>query len=190
MKENVNGRHRRMAVLLSCAAVCTVLLGSCSDIENHAPLYVYGLGLDKDAAGFKLYALVSEDGDADVSDASHPGRQGNADRGGSSGGAAASENGGNAGADAGTGGGASGSEGNPLMLLTYGGKTPEDAFESFFAERDDVYTGSLQEYLWGESLDESARRAAALYLLGSSRLPLKRPVRIVGDPYGVLRNMS
>lgn len=61
--------------------------------------------------------------------------------------------------------------------LVYGGKTPGAAFDAFFADNPDVYTGTLKNYVWSDSLTGEDRFAAVLYIVDSPSLPLKILVR-------------
>ena len=66
---------------------------------------------------------------------------------------------------------------NTQTTLVYGGKTPRDAFDAFFAANPVIYTGTLEAYVFGDTLTEDDLFETALYLLDSPSLPLKILVR-------------
>ena len=143
------------------AVILLVLAGTlcgCSDIVNKQPLYVYGFGLDTREAGVMLYVLCGEGG-------------------GNSGGSSGSS---------GNEGGSSGSEQakeSSLNVLSFAGKDTESAFENFFSENGDVYTGTVEAYLLGAGVDKKTLDDFKVYLVNSNKLPLKRNAYYNPDPY-------
>lgn len=143
------------------AVILLVLAGTlcgCSDIVNKQPLYVYGFGLDTREAGVMLYVLCGEGG-------------------GNSGGSSGSS---------GNEGGSSGSEQakeSSLNVLSFAGKDTESAFENFFSENGDVYTGTVEAYLLGAGVDKKTLDDFKVYLVNSNKLPLKRNACYNPDPY-------
>ena len=143
------------------AVILLVLAGTlcgCSDIVNKQPLYVYGFGLDTREAGVMLYVLCGEGG-------------------GNSGGSSGSS---------GNEGGSSGSEQakeSSLNVLSFAGKDTESAFENFFSENGDVYTGTVEAYLLGAGVDKKTLDDFKVYLVNSNKLPLKRNACYNADPY-------
>lgn len=143
------------------AVILLVLAGTlcgCSDIVNKQPLYVYGFGLDTREAGVMLYVLCGEGG-------------------GNSGGSSGSS---------GNEGGSSGSEQakeSSLNVLSFAGKDTESAFENFFSENGDVYTGTVEAYLLGAGADKKTLDDFKVYLVNSNKLPLKRNAYYNADPY-------
>ena len=143
------------------AVILLVLAGTlcgCSDIVNKQPLYVYGFGLDTREAGVMLYVLCGEGG-------------------GNSGGGSGSS---------GNEGGSSGSEQakeSSLNVLSFAGKDTESAFENFFSENGDVYTGTVEAYLLGAGVDKKTLDDFKVYLVNSNKLPLKRNAYYNADPY-------
>lgn len=143
------------------AVILLVLAGTlcgCSDIVNKQPLYVYGFGLDTREAGVMLYVLCGEGG-------------------GNSGGSSGSS---------GNEGGFSGSEQakeSSLNVLSFAGKDTESAFENFFSENGDVYTGTVEAYLLGAGVDKKTLDDFKVYLVNSNKLPLKRNAYYNPDPY-------
>ena len=143
------------------AVILLVLAGTlcgCSDIVNKQPLYVYGFGLDTREAGVMLYVLCGEGG-------------------GNSGGSSGSS---------GNEGGFSGSEQakeSSLNVLSFAGKDTESAFENFFSENGDVYTGTVEAYLLGAGADKKTLDDFKVYLVNSNKLPLKRNAYYNADPY-------
>ena len=154
------------------------LLCGCAAQSEQATLYVKKIELDKDEAGFRLYVTVlSEDAftgskgasdksdTADESDKSDESEK--SDTSDTSADGASTEK--NA-------AGLASSESDPTTLV-YGGKTPRDAFDAFFAANPVIYTGTLEAYVFGDTLTEDDLFETALYLLDSPSLPLKILVR-------------
>lgn len=152
---------KRVKKTMYLAVISLVLAGTlcgCSDIVNKQPLYVYGFGLDTREAGVMLYVLCGEGG-------------------GNSGGSSGSS---------GNEGGSSGSEQakeSSLNVLSFAGKDTESAFENFFSENGDVYTGTVEAYLLGAGVDKKTLDDFKVYLVNSNKLPLKRNAYYNADPY-------
>lgn len=152
---------KRVKKTMYLAVISLVLAGTlcgCSDIVNKQPLYVYGFGLDTREAGVMLYVLCGEGG-------------------GNSGGSSGSS---------GNEGGSSGSEQakeSSLNVLSFAGKDTESAFENFFSENGDVYTGTVEAYLLGAGVDKKTLDDFKVYLVNSNKLPLKRNASYNADPY-------
>lgn len=152
---------KRVKKTMYFAVILLVLAGTlcgCSDIVNKQPLYVYGFGLDTREAGVMLYVLCGEGG-------------------GNSGGSSGSS---------GNEGGSSGSEQakeSSLNVLSFAGKDTESAFENFFSENGDVYTGTVEAYLLGAGVDKKTLDDFKVYLVNSNKLPLKRNAYYNADPY-------
>ena len=152
---------KRVKKTMNLAVISLVLAGTlcgCSDIVNKQPLYVYGFGLDTREAGVMLYVLCGEGG-------------------GNSGGSSGSS---------GNEGGSSGSEQakeSSLNVLSFAGKDTESAFENFFSENGDVYTGTVEAYLLGAGVDKKTLDDFKVYLVNSNKLPLKRNAYYNADPY-------
>ena len=152
---------KRVKKTMYFAVILLVLAGTlcgCSDIVNKQPLYVYGFGLDTREAGVMLYVLCGEGG-------------------GNSGGSSGSS---------GNEGGSSGSEQakeSSLNVLSFAGKDTESAFENFFSENGDVYTGTVEAYLLGAGADKKTLDDFKVYLVNSNKLPLKRNACYNADPY-------
>ena len=152
---------KRVKKTMYLAVISLVLAGTlcgCSDIVNKQPLYVYGFGLDTREAGVMLYVLCGEGG-------------------GNSGGSSGSS---------GNEGGSSGSEQakeSSLNVLSFAGKDTESAFENFFSENGDVYTGTVEAYLLGAGVDKKTLDDFKVYLVNSNKLPLKRNACYNADPY-------
>lgn len=147
------------------------MLGGCAAQSEKATLYVKKIELDKDEAGFRLYVTVlSEDaftGSKGASDKSEK-----SDTSDTSADGASTEK--NAAGLASS--GRDTAESDPTTLM-YGGKTPRDAFDAFFAANPVIYTGTLEAYVFGDTLTEDDLFETALYLLDSPSLPLKILVR-------------
>ncbi len=159
------------------------MLGGCAAQSEKATLYVKKIELDKDEAGFRLYVTVlSEDAftgskgasdksdTADESDKSDESEK--SDTSDTSADGASTEK--NAAGLASS--GRDTAESDPTTLV-YGGKTPRDAFDAFFAANPVIYTGTLEAYVFGDTLTEDDLFETALYLLDSPSLPLKILVR-------------
>ncbi len=159
------------------------MLGGCAAQSEKATLYVKKIELDKDEIGFRLYVTVlSEDAftgskgasdksdTADESDKSDESEK--SDTSDTSADGASTEK--NAAGLASS--GRDTAESDPTTLV-YGGKTPRDAFDAFFAANPVIYTGTLEAYVFGDTLTEDDLFETALYLLDSPSLPLKILVR-------------
>lgn len=159
------------------------MLGGCAAQSEKATLYVKKIELDKDEAGFRLYVTVlSEDvftgskGASDKSDTADESDKSDesekSDTSDTSADGASTEK--NAAGLASS--GRDTAESDPTTLV-YGGKTPRDAFDAFFAANPVIYTGTLEAYVFGDTLTEDDLFETALYLLDSPSLPLKILVR-------------
>lgn len=159
------------------------MLGGCAAQSEKATLYVKKIELDKDEIGFRLYVTVlSEDaftgskGASDKSDKSDTADESDksekSDTSDTSADGASTEK--NAAGLASS--GRDTAESDPTTLM-YGGKTPRDAFDAFFAANPVIYTGTLEAYVFGDTLTEDDLFETALYLLDSPSLPLKILVR-------------
>ena len=159
------------------------LLGGCAAQSEQTTLYVKKIELDKDEIGFRLYVTVlSEDaftgskGASDKSDKSDTADESDksekSDTSDTSADGALTEK--NAAGLASS--GRDTAESDPTTLM-YGGKTPRDAFDAFFAANPVIYTGTLEAYVFGDTLTEDDLFETALYLLDSPSLPLKILVR-------------
>ena len=159
------------------------MLGGCAAQSEKATLYVKKIELDKDEIGFRLYVTVlSEDaftgskGASDKSDKSDTADESDesekSDTSDTSADGASTEK--NAAGLASS--GRDTAESDPTTLV-YGGKTPRDAFDAFFAANPVIYTGTLEAYVFGDTLTEDDLFETALYLLDSPSLPLKILVR-------------
>lgn len=159
------------------------LLCGCAAQSEKATLYVKKIELDKEEAGFRLYVTVlSEDaftgskGASDKSDKSDTADESDksekSDTSDTSADGASTEK--NAAGLASS--GRDTAESDPTTLV-YGGKTPRDAFDAFFAANPVIYTGTLEAYVFGDTLTEDDLFETALYLLDSPSLPLKILVR-------------
>lgn len=159
------------------------LLCGCAAQSEQTTLYVKKIELDKDEIGFRLYVTVlSEDAftgskgasdksdTADESDKSDESEK--SDTSDTSADGASTEK--NAAGLASS--GRDTAESDPTTLM-YGGKTPRDAFDAFFAANPVIYTGTLEAYVFGDTLTEDDLFETALYLLDSPSLPLKILVR-------------
>lgn len=159
------------------------MLGGCAAQSEKATLYVKKIELDKEEAGFRLYVTVlSEDAftgskgasdksdTADESDKSDESEK--SDTSDTSADGASTEK--NAAGLASS--GRDTAESDPTTLV-YGGKTPRDAFDAFFSANPVIYTGTLEAYVFGDTLTEDDLFETALYLLDSPSLPLKILVR-------------
>lgn len=152
--------------LMSCfLCALTLSLGSCAAKTDSSTFYVKKIELDKDEIGFRLY--VTGTPEDRFLDGSSP-QAGEAPN--------PSESDKNAaGQSSSTSDAANGSEND--LVLVYGGKTLQDAFQAFFADQTDIYTGTLEAYAFGQALTEEDFFAVALYLIDSPSLPLKVLVR-------------
>lgn len=156
------------------------LLCGCAAQSEQTTLYVKKIELDKDEAGFRLYVTVlSEDaftgskGASDKPDtADESDKSEKSDTADTSADGASTEK--NAAGLASS--GRDTAESDPTTLM-YGGKTPRDAFDAFFAANPVIYTGTLEAYVFGDTLTEDDLFETALYLLDSPSLPLKILVR-------------
>ncbi len=159
------------------------LLCGCAAQSEQTTLYVKKIELDKDEAGFRLYVTVlSEDaftgskGASDKSEKSDTADESDksekSDTSDTSADGASTEK--NAAGLASS--GRDTAESDPTTLV-YGGKTPRDAFDAFFAANPVIYTGTLEAYVFGDTLTEDDLFETALYLLDSPSLPLKILVR-------------
>ena len=159
------------------------MLGGCAAQSEQTTLYVKKIELDKDEIGFRLYVTVlSEDaftgskGASDKSDKSDTADESDksekSDTSDTSADGASTEK--NAAGLASS--GRDTAESDPTTLM-YGGKTPRDAFDAFFAANPVIYTGTLEAYVFGDTLTEDDLFETALYLLDSPSLPLKILVR-------------
>lgn len=159
------------------------LLCGCAAQSEQTTLYVKKIELDKDEIGFRLYVTVlSEDaftgskGASDKSDKSDTADESDksekSDTSDTSADGASTEK--NAAGLASS--GRDTAESDPTTLM-YGGKTPRDAFDAFFAANPVIYTGTLEAYVFGDTLTEDDLFETALYLLDSPSLPLKILVR-------------
>lgn len=147
------------------------LLCGCAAQSEQTTLYVKKIELDKEEAGFRLYVTVlSEDaftGSKGASDKSE--KSDTSDT--SADGASTEKN------AAGLASSDRDMSENTQTTLVYGGKTPRDAFDAFFAANPVIYTGTLEAYVFGDTLTEDDLFETALYLLDSPSLPLKILVR-------------
>lgn len=159
------------------------LLCGCAAQSEQTTLYVKKIELDKDEIGFRLYVTVlSEDaftgskGASEKSDKSDTADESDksekSDTSDTSADGASTEK--NAAGLASS--GRDTAESDPTTLV-YGGKTPRDAFDAFFAANPVIYTGTLEAYVFGDTLTEDDLFETALYLLDSPSLPLKILVR-------------
>lgn len=159
------------------------LLCGCAAQSEQTTLYVKKIELDKDEIGFRLYVTVlSEDaftgskGASDKSEKSDTADESDksekSDTSDTSADGASTEK--NAAGLASS--GRDTAESDPTTLM-YGGKTPRDAFDAFFAANPVIYTGTLEAYVFGDTLTEDDLFETALYLLDSPSLPLKILVR-------------
>lgn len=159
------------------------LLCGCAAQSEQTTLYVKKIELDKDEIGFRLYVTVlSEDaftgskGASDKSDKSDTADESDksekSDTSDTSADGASTEK--NA---AGLASSDRDTAENTQTTLVYGGKTPRDAFDAFFAANPVIYTGTLEAYVFGDTLTEDDLFETALYLLDSPSLPLKILVR-------------
>lgn len=159
------------------------LLCGCAAQSEQTTLYVQKIELDKEEAGFRLYVTVlSEDaftgskGASEKSDKSDTADESDksekSDTSDTSADGASTEK--NAAGLASS--GRDTAESDPTTLM-YGGKTPRDAFDAFFAANPVIYTGTLEAYVFGDTLTEDDLFETALYLLDSPSLPLKILVR-------------
>ena len=159
------------------------LLCGCAAQSEQTTLYVKKIELDKEEAGFRLYVTVlSEDAftgskgasekseKSDTADESDKSEK--SDTSDTSADGASTEK--NAAGLASS--GRDTAESDPTTLM-YGGKTPRDAFDAFFAANPVIYTGTLEAYVFGDTLTEDDLFETALYLLDSPSLPLKILVR-------------
>lgn len=185
-----SGKKIKMTAVLSLFfAVLT--LGGCSSggkTSENTTFYVYEIELDKDDGGFRLY-VTGEPEDEFLDGSGKTEASGNSkssEKSDSSESAKNSENtsdstGGKSGYGTGdknaAGQADSGEKAEAGRTLVYGGKTPGAAFDAFFADNPDVYTGTLKKYVWGDSLTDEDRFAAVLYVVDSPSLPLKILVR-------------
>lgn len=186
-----SGKKIKITVFLSLFfAVLT--LGGCSSggaSSENTTFYVYEIELDKDDGGFRLYVtgepedeFLDGSGKTEASENSK-----SSEKSDSSESAKNSENtsdstpSGRSGYGTGdknaAGQADSGEKTEAGRTLVYGGKTPGAAFDAFFADNPDVYTGTLKKYVWGDSLTDEDRFAAVLYVVDSPSLPLKILVR-------------
>lgn len=150
------------------------MLGGCAAQSEKATLYVKKIELDKDEIGFRLYVTVlSEDAFTGSKGASYeaekPEKSDTSET--SSSGASTEKN------AAGLASSDRDMPENTQTTLVYGGKTPRDAFDAFFAANPVIYTGTLEAYVFGDTLTEDDLFETALYLLDSPSLPLKILVR-------------
>lgn len=150
------------------------MLGGCAAQSEKATLYVKKIELDKDEIGFRLYVTVlSEDAFTGSKGASYesekPEKSDTSET--SSSGASTEKN------AAGLASSDRDMSENTQTTLVYGGKTPRDAFDAFFAANPVIYTGTLEAYVFGDTLTEDDLFETALYLLDSPSLPLKILVR-------------
>lgn len=175
------GNYRRLirrAAAFGMFLLFSAMLCGCAANTDKSTFYVYEIELDKDEAGFRLYVTGEPeetflDGKKETGSDSSDGAAKGAESEKSSG-----ENPGFADSGKNAAGQAdSGRTKTAGQVLVYGGKTPKAAFDAFFADQADVYTGTLERYIWGETLNEEDLFAAALYLLDSPSLPLKVYVR-------------
>ena len=159
------------------------LLCGCAAQSEQTTLYVKKIELDKEEAGFRLYVTVlsedaftgskgaSEKSDtADESDKSDESEKSDTSDTSADGASTEKNAAGLASSDRDT------AESDPTTLM-YGGKTPRDAFDAFFAANPVIYTGTLEAYVFGDTLTEDDLFETALYLLDSPSLPLKILVR-------------
>lgn len=150
------------------------MLGGCAAQSEKTTLYVKQIELDKEEAGFRLYVTVlSEDAFTGSKGASYesekPEKSDTSET--SSSGASTEKNAAGLASS-----GRDTAESDPTTLM-YGGKTPRDAFDAFFAANPVIYTGTLEAYVFGDTLTEDDLFETALYLLDSPSLPLKILVR-------------
>lgn len=130
------------------------MLGGCAAQSEKATLYVKKIELDKDEIGFRLYVTV-------LSEDAFTGSKGTSTEKNAAGLASSDRD----------------MPENTQTTLVYGGKTPRDAFDAFFAANPVIYTGTLEAYVFGDTLTEDDLFETALYLLDSPSLPLKILVR-------------
>ena len=130
------------------------MLGGCAAQSEKATLYVKKIELDKDEIGFRLYVTV-------LSEDAFTGSKGASTEKNAAGLASSDRD----------------IPENTPTTLVYGGKTPRDAFDAFFAANPVIYTGTLEAYVFGDTLTEDDLFETALYLLDSPSLPLKILVR-------------
>ena len=174
-----SGEKIKMTAVL-CLFFAVLTLGGCSSggtASENTTFYVYEIELDKDDGGFRLY--VTGEPEDEFLDGS--GKSDSSENAKDSENASDGTQGGRAGYGTGeknaAGQADSGEKTQAGRTLVYGGKTPGAAFDAFFADNPDVYTGTLKNYVWGDSLTGEDRFAAVLYIVDSPSLPLKILVR-------------
>ena len=76
--------------------------------------------------------------------------------------------------------------GDNTYIEQYEGKNVKDTFESFFENHKDAYTGTVKEYVVGESMGEGGLEELRAYIANSPRLPAKRKTNIYDSGAGFI----
>ena len=132
---------------------CVFILTGCVGIKDNTPLYVYSLGVDN-SQGIYLYALISEQKASSSEQAKQ--KDNNQDE---------------------------KQEAVNAKILVYGADNVEKALANLFQENDNIYTGTIKEYVAGESLDQETLLNFKVYIANSPRLPTKRKTVLEEDVY-------
>ena len=161
-------------LLTASLALAVLLLTGCAANKNSSTFYVRKIVLDKDEIGFRLYVFGAPEEEF-LAMSEKSGKNGKNETANSSSGSQSDKN---AAGQSDTGVGfEQNSVEEPDTVLVYGGKTPKDVFNAFFADKTDVYTGTLEKYVFSDALTEKDLHDAAVYLLDSPSLPLKALAR-------------
>lgn len=165
-----SGVRMRLCALLTVWCGAAVLFAGCADIVNTEPVFVYGVGVDVDESGYQIHLLTGKSEDEGQ------GASSDADAGGAAGGEKDS-------GDTTAKNGEEKADSGGLTVLSFGGRTPEEAFEQFFRACQPVYSGTVRLYLLGGGVDDAHAAELGAYLINAGKLPLKRSIGRSEDPF-------
>lgn len=137
---------RRVTTVLLVFSISALFCG-CANEKKEPVLYVHRSFLDRDAGGYTLHILASEDVSLSIvkDDVTESDSAREMD--------------------------------TPSLStwVSYGGKTPEEPFEAFLKENPHAYTASIERYMWGQALSAEDRYRITRYLMDTPPWPLARP---------------
>ena len=147
----------KIAALSSLVCALALSLASCSDIVNHEPLFIYGVGVDEDAKSVTLHVLAASSEKGEKKD---------------------------------DGGEAGETEITEMSVVSFSGENAADAFGTFFASYEDVYSGTNKVYIIGDGVSDKTLSDIAVYLVNTPHLPLKRDIAFAYSAGDLLEGCS
>lgn len=139
------------------------LFSGCSGVSNTEPLFVYGIGVDAGDMGLAVHFLTGK---------------GDSEKKGSSDGSNSKSSSGSEGSEEST--------QKPFEIYTFAGANLERIFDTFFENFKDVYTASTKIYALSDSLTEEQIYSFEIFLANSNKLPVKKEIVIMAQPYNYL----